>query len=170
RWEQGLRDFSQSLATVMTPYLLLGALFLAAVWLGQRLNAQRRLARERRLSGLYARLREQIRLERWADAREIIEQIRAEAPRYRDIERIDAVVSAAEGAGWRREQLYNTGLQAYKARNWPDAVHAFQAVEQEAPYYREVRFLRRTAALYADLQSRDRSLRLKAAQELGAVA
>ncbi len=170
RWEQGLRQFAESFSAAITPYLLVALLLLVAAWAWQRVNRRRQSARAKELAALYMRLQEDIKLDRWADARDALEKIRAISPHYRDIDHLDTVVTAAETAGWRREQLYIVGVDAYKARNWPDAVHAFQAIEAEAPYYREVRFLRRTAALYADLQSRDRSLRLRAAQELGHVA
>jgi hypothetical protein len=170
RWEQGLRQFAESFSAAITPYLLVALVLLAAAWAWQRVNRRRQRARAKELAALYLRLREDIKLDRWADARDALEKIRTISPHYRDIDHLDTVVNAAETASWRREQLYAVGVDAYKARNWPDAVHAFQAIEAEAPYYREVRFLRRTAALYADLQSRDRSLRLRAAQELGHVA
>ena len=64
------------------------------------------------------------------------------------------MVTSAEMAARRREQLYQIGVEAYRARNWPSAVQAFGAIEQETPYYREVRFLG-GSALYADLASRD---------------
>jgi hypothetical protein len=138
------------------------------VWYSAGLR--RRQSREQRLSALYTRLRDEIKVENWPVARERAEELRLVAPAYRDLDRLDTLISTAETGTWRREQLYNSGLEAYRQRDWPAAVQAFAAIEEETPYYRDVRFLRRTAALGADLRSRDRSLRLQAAVELGAVA
>jgi len=138
------------------------------VWYGAVLR--RRQAREQRLSALYTRLRDEIKVENWPVARERVEELRLLAPSYRDLDQLDTLISTAETGAWRREQLYNAGLDAYRRRDWAAAVQAFAAVEEETPYYRDVRFMRRTAALAADLHSRDRSLRLQAAIELGDVA
>lgn len=151
------------------PYLILALLLGCLALAGRELQRRRRLAQEQQLATLYGQLREQIALERWADARAHIERLRRLRAHYRDLDALDTLVSAAEKAAWRREQLYRLGLQAYQQRDWPAAVQALSAVEQETPYYRDVRFLRRTAALYADLASRDRSRRLAAARELGEV-
>ncbi len=170
RWEQGLRHLAETSSAVLTPLVAAAVLLLGAAWGWHRVVHRQKAASDKRLATLYQQLREQVKLDRWTDARDILEQIRLLDPHYRDLDRLDTVISAAETADWRREQLYRAGCRAYQDRNWPDAVHALQTVEAEAPYYREVRFLRRTAALYADLQSRDRSLRLRAAQDLGNVA
>ncbi len=148
---------------------ILAAMAPAWAWAHQA-QKHRFLAREQQLSALYTRLRDEIKVENWSDARARVEEIRLLAPSYRDLDRLDTLISTAETAAWRREQLYSSGLRAYRERDWPTAVGAFQRVEQETPYYRDVRFLRRTAALYADLRSRDRSLRVRAARELGEVA
>lgn len=170
RGEATLRRAAQRIAQVALPGALLGGLLLAAAWLWQQIRRQQRAELERRLSGLYTALQGYIKLESWADARRAIEQIQAASKGYRDIDRLEAQVSAAETAAWRRERLYDAGVRAYKSRDWPSAVQSFGAIEEETPYYRDVRFLRRTAALYADLQSRDRSLRIAAATQLGQVA
>jgi hypothetical protein len=170
RWEHAFRLFAATVFSVGLPYLILGALLLAAALVWQRYQTRLRRRREAELTTAYLRLREQIKIERWEDARLEIEAIRRVQPQYRDVDRLDALVSAAETAAWRREQLYSRGTSAYRARDWPTAVQAFGAIEAETPYYRDVRFLRRTAALYADLASRDRSLRIAAARELGDVA
>ena len=170
RWEGAFREFAVSFSSVGTPYLLVAVVLLLVAGVWQQVNQGRRRASEKKLTALYVRLREQVKLDHWAEARREIERIRHLRPHYRDTDQLDSLVSAAESAGWRREQLYSNGLRAYKDRDWPTAVHAFRAVEEETPYYRDVRFLRRTAALYADLGSRDRSLRLDAARELGEVA
>jgi len=138
------------------------------VWYASGLR--RRQSREQRLSSLYTRLRDEIKVENWPVARERAEELRLLSPSYRDLDRLDTMISTAETAQWRREQLYRSGVEAYRQRDWPAAVQAFAAIEEETPYYRDVRFLRRTAALSADLRSRDRSLRLKAAVEMGQVA
>jgi len=169
-WEQIARTFCASVVRVGTPYLVLGLIAAVVGWAYLRLSSERRKAREERLLPLYSRLREHMNLERWQDARREIEEIRLLEPRYHNVEEMDALVSAAEGAAWRREQLYNEGLQAYHARDWPSAARAFSAIEKEDGFYRDVRFLRRTAALYADLTSRDRSRRVAAAHELGQIA
>lgn len=169
-WEQSLRTFAVGMARYGTPYLMLLALVMVAVGAGQRVRRQRVLAREKRLATIYGQLSEHVKLERWSEARQLIESIRTLQPHYRDIDRLDSMVTSAEMAAWRREQLYQIGIEAYRARNWPSAVQAFGTIEEETPYYREVRFLRRTAALYADLASRDRSRRVQAAQELGEIA
>jgi len=162
--------FTTAVAAYAIPLFVLGVVMLAVAWVAHQIGRHRRLAEERRLADLYGALRQAIKLERWKEAREAVERIRAIRPHYRDVDRLDTMVTAAETAHWRREQLYEAGMRAYRQRDWPSAVQAFAAIEQETPYYRDVRFLRRTAALYADLKSRDRSLRLAAAQQLGEVA
>lgn len=146
--------------------ILVGSLW--RVWYAAGLR--RRQAHQQRLSAIYTRLRDEIKVENWSVARQRAEELRLIAPAYRDLDRLDTLISTAETGAWRREQLYNAGLDAYRERDWPAAVQAFAAVEEETPYYRDVRFLRRTAALGADLRSRDRSLRMQAATELGEVA
>lgn len=153
--------------------LVLAALVASAAPLGKLLREserRRRLAREQRLSALYTRLRDEIKVENWDAARNRVEELRLLAPSYRDLDQLDTLISTAETASWRRDQLYSAGLTAYRKRDWPTSVQAFQSVEEETPYHRDVRFLHRTAALYADLRSRDRSLRLSAASQLGEVA
>ncbi|MGI6368949.1 MAG: HEAT repeat domain-containing protein [Anaerolineae bacterium] len=151
---------------VGTVVILVGALW--RVWYNAGLR--RRQAREQRLSALYTRLRDEVKVENWLAARQRAEELRLLAPAYRDLDRLDTLISTAETSTWRRDQLYGTGLEAYSQRDWPAAVQAFAAIEEETPYYRDVRFLRRTAALGADLASRDRSLRVAAATQLGEVA
>jgi len=165
-----VRHGLRMLATAGLPLLALVALIVLGSWGWRQYVRRRRLRREQRLSTVYLMLREHIKLDQWQDARKAIDQLRLEQSRYRDLDQLDTLVSAAETAGWRRDQLYQSGLQAYKRRDWPNAVQAFRTIETETPYHRDVRFLRRTAALYADLTSRDRSLRLAAARELGEVA
>ncbi len=151
---------------------LLVILAALTIWLAERWKRRShslRLEQERLLAGRYAQLRSHIKLEQWDAARHEIEAIQSVQPEYRDITRLEALVSTAETATWRREQLYATGLAAYRQRQWPAAAQAFAAVEQENPYYREAAFLKRTSELYADLASRDRSVRVSAAQELGRV-
>ncbi len=170
RMERAIRALVFSLSEAVIPYFLL-ALALAVIVLGwHHVERRRRLAREKRLSALYVQVREGIKLERWEEARERIEEIRLLQPHYRDVDSLDIRISAAEMAPRRRERLYEAGVEAYKTRDWPVAIKYFTAIEEEEPYYRDVRFLRRTATLYADLSSRDRSLRLRSAQELGDVA
>lgn len=169
-WGQSARTFAAGAARNGTPYVLLLGLSAGAVLLGQRARRRRVVARERQLATVYGQLSEHIKLERWGEARQLIESIRAVQPHYRDVDRIDTLVSSAETATWRREQLYQIGVEAYRTRNWPSAVQAFGTIQRETPYYREVHFLRRTAALYADLGSRDRSRRVQAAKELGEIA
>ncbi len=169
-WGQSMRTFANGVARYGTPYVLLLILAAAALPVARRAWRRRDLAHAKHLAAAYGQLTEHVKLERWPEARQIIESIRALQPHYRDIDRIDTMVTSAEMATWRREQLYQIGVEAYRARNWPSAVQAFGAIEEETPYYREVRFLRRTAALYADLASRDRSRRVVAAQELGEIA
>ncbi|MHB1319214.1 MAG: hypothetical protein ACYCYF_11400, partial [Anaerolineae bacterium] len=144
--------------------ILVGSLW--RVWYAAGLR--RRQAHQQRLSAIYTRLRDEIKVENWPVARERAEELRLLAPAYRDLDRLDTLISTVETGTWRREQLYSAGLDAYRQRDWPAAVQAFAAIEEETPYYRDVRFLRRTAALGADLRSRDRSLRVQAATELGA--
>ncbi|MGI5916003.1 MAG: hypothetical protein ACOX9A_06075 [Anaerolineae bacterium] len=170
RWATATREFAISVATLGIPVLGMILVITLVVWLWRHLNRRQALRRERQLSGLYVELREQIRLQRWSEARARIDRLLMLEPGYRDVDQLDVLVSSAETAMWRREQLYNTGVRAYKNRDWPEAAQALRQVEQEAPYYRDVRFLRRTAELYADLSSRDRSLRIEAARTLGEVA
>jgi hypothetical protein len=169
-WGQSMRTFAAGVARYGTPYLLLAALAVGAARVAARVRRGRVLAREKHLATVYGQLSEHVKLERWGEARQLIESIRALQSHYRDIDRLDSMVTSAEMATWRREQLYRIGVEAYRGRNWPSAVQAFGTIEEETPYYREVRFLRRTAALYADLASRDRSRRTQAAQELGEIA
>ena len=165
-----MRAFASSFFDIGTPYLLIAALVLLAVLGWQRIRLNQRLRRGKELAIIYSQLCEHIKLERWSEARQRIETIRLLEPGYRDLDQLDTLVSSAETAAWRREQLYRVGVQAYRDSDWPSAVQAFGTIEAETPYYRDVRFLRRTAALYANLQSRDRSLRLTAARELGQIA
>ncbi|MEN6479551.1 MAG: hypothetical protein ABFD20_07935 [Anaerolineales bacterium] len=167
------RNLFRRIARVTTPALplLIGiiALTLWSVSRWQQRRQQVRLAQERLLAGRYAQLRSHIKLEQWESARQEIDAIQAIEPAYRDVSRLDGLVSSAETASWRREQLYTSGIEAYRQRNWPVAAQALATLEEENPYYREVRFLRRTAELYADLASRDRSVRIHAAEQLGQV-
>jgi len=159
-----------ALARHMLPASIAIFLVAATIALVGYLQRYRRCERERILAERYRQLRESVRLEQWRAARTLLEEIRRERPAYRDVNRIDAIVSAAETATWRRGQLYRAGVRAYRERDWPKAVNAFHTIEQETPYYRDVAFLRRTAALYADLASRDRSRRVEAAHALGEIA
>lgn len=170
RLEHISRAVVQSFSWAVIPYFLLALVLAVAVLAWHRVGRRRRLEQEKHLSTLYVQLRERIQLEQWEEARDRIDEIRLLRPHYRDIDNLDTRVSAAETAGWRRERLYEAGVEAYKARDWPTAIKPLATVEEEEPYYRDVRFLRRTAALYADLRSRDRSRRLEAARELGEVA
>lgn len=170
RWTQACRAFALAFFSLVIPCLTAAALALLAVWILHRVARLWRLSQERQLASIHAQLRQHIRLERWGSARREIERVRLMRPHYRDLDQLDAQVSAAETATRRQEQLYEAGNRAYKSRDWPMAAQAFASVESEAPYYRDVRFLRRTAVLYADLRSRDRSRRVTAARELGEVA
>lgn len=170
RTERVIRNILLPFSRTIMPYFLLALALAVIVLIWQRMEGRHRLEREKRLSTLYMQLRKRIMLEQWEAAREKIEEIRLLAPHYRDIDRLDTHISAAETATWRWGRLYEAGVEAYKSRNWPAAIKYFAAIEEEAPYYRDVRFLKRTAILYADLRSRDRSLRLAAAEALGDVA
>jgi type II secretory pathway pseudopilin PulG len=170
RWTHAYRRLALWISAVGLPYLWLLAVAALAVWVIGRLTRRQRAARERELAGLYVELRQQVRLRQWPAARECIDRLRLLRANYRDVDQLDVIVSAAETATWRREQLYSAGVQAYRERRWPDAVRNFEEIEKETAYYRDVRFLRRTSALYADLASRDRSQRVAAACELGEVA
>lgn len=170
RLQHAVRTIALSFSRVAVPYLFAGAvtMLLALGW--RRASLRRRAVRDKELSVIYVQIREDISLERWSDARDQLERMRLLEPEYRDVDQLDTLVSTAETAAWRREQLYRAGVQAYRDRDWPAAIQAFVAIEKETPYYQDVRFLRRTAALYADLCSRDRTLRVSAAQQLGEVA
>jgi len=170
RFIYAARAFAVAASNVGMPYFVIGLIVLTALLAWQRLQRWRHVARERQLADTYLQLREDIRLERWADARRRLEQISSVYPRYRDIEHLDVLVGKAETVAWRREQLYGGGVRAYRGRNWSEAVQYLSELESETPYFRDVPFLRRTAALYADLGSRDRSRRAAAARELGEVA
>ena len=171
--ESRSRDAFRRVATFVSDFgvaaVLIGVLLSLAVWVTRRLEMWRRLSEEKGVAALYTRLQGHVLLRRWSEARQEIERIRLQRPYYRDVQQLDGVVAAGETAAWRQKEQYEAGLAAYRSRDWPSAVQAFHAIEVEAPYYREVRFLRRTAALYADLGSRDRSLRITAARELGEV-
>jgi hypothetical protein len=170
RGEYAYRRFAVWVSRVGLPYLWLVVVVAFAAWGLGRLTRRQRAARERELAGVYVELRQQVRLQQWAAARERIDRLRLLRAGYRDVDQLDIIVSAAETAAWRREQLYSAGVQAYRERRWPEAVRSLEEIESETSYYRDVRFLRRTAALYADLGSRDRSLRVAAARDLGEVA
>jgi len=167
---RALREMASALIRYLTTALALGLLIAATGILLARFQRSRLAERESKLAERYRQLAEHVRLEQWRAARVCLEDIRRERPGYRDVERIDAIVSAAETATWRRSQLYRTGVAAYRERDWPTAVNAFCTIEEETPYYRDVAFLRRTASLYADLRSRDRSRRTAAASALGEIA
>ena len=171
--ESRSRDVCRRVATLVSDVgvivVLIGILLLLALWVMWRIELWRRLREGKGVAALYARLQGHVALRRWSEARQEIERIRLQRPYYRDVQQLDGVVAAGETAAWRQKEQYEAGLAAYRSRDWPSAVQAFHAIEVEAPYYREVRFLRRTAALYADLGSRDRSLRIAAARELGEV-
>lgn len=168
--ERALREVATTMTRYLTPALVLGLVVGVTAMLVRQLERSRHHERERKLAERYRQLCESVRLEQWRTARALLESIRGERPGYRDVDRIDAIVSAAETASWRRSQLYRAGVRAYRERNWPAAVNAFHTIEQETPYYRDVAFLRRTASLYADLGSRDRSRRIAAARTLGEIA
>ncbi|MHB1296660.1 MAG: HEAT repeat domain-containing protein [Anaerolineae bacterium] len=170
RLGQALRLSVSSFAFTVTPYLLLAAILAVLGWLWYRKELERRKSREMELAKIYGHARELIKLEKWNDARQEIDRMLLLQPGYRDVDQLDTLVGSAETAAWRREQLYRMGTEAYSRREWPEAVQAFATIEGESPYYRDVRFLKRTALLYADLHSRDRSRRVAAAQELGDIA
>jgi len=170
RWRHSIRLSAESFSAAAVPYVLFGSVLVAILWGWRYVDRRRDIEREKDLSSTYRRVRENIRLEQWPDARQGIDRIREVRPSYRDTDQLDTLVSAAESAAWRREQLYRVGLKAYQSRDWPSACQAFFTVEQETPYFHDVRFFRRTASLYADLTSRDRSLRVQAARELGQIA
>ncbi|MGC9359159.1 MAG: HEAT repeat domain-containing protein [Anaerolineae bacterium] len=167
---RSVREIVRSLARYVLPTAIAFLLGAATIAFIRYLQRDRRRERERDLADQYRQLQESVRLEQWRAARALLEDIRRERPGYRDVDRIDAIVSAAETATWRRGQLYRAGVRAYRERDWPKAINAFRTVEQETPYYRDVAFLRRTAELYADLASRDRSRRVTAARTLGEIA
>ena len=168
-WLRTTRKVAGFLAGAGMPALLLLSALLVVVLAWGRWHRKRQLTLEKQLAGRYRQLREHVRLSDWSEARSELEQIRAVDAQYRDLSQIELMVNAAESRGWRLEQLYEAGWAAYKRRDWPQAIHALRAVEGEAPYYRNAGFLQRTAALYADLGSRDRSRRLAAARALGQV-
>jgi hypothetical protein len=167
---QTVRHVARSLARYELPTSIAILLVAVTVAFVRHVQRHRRCERERALADRYRQLRESVRLEQWRAARLLLEDIRRERSDYRDVDQIDAIVSAAETATWRRGQLYREGVRAYRERDWPKAINALRTVEQETPYYRDVAFLRRTAELYADLASRDRSRRVTAARTLGEVA
>ena len=138
-------------------------------WAVGRYLVERRRRAGAALTSAYEQLQEHYKAQRWAEARQAIESIRAIAPGYRDVPLLDTRVREEEAASWRREHLFHEGVEAYRQRNWRAAAHVFAVIEREDPYYRDVRFLHRTAMLYADLRSRDRSRRVGAARQLGEV-
>ena len=170
QWLRSSRRVASFVAGVGLPCLLLvGGLLLAGIVWG-RWRQRLQHARGKQLTAAHLKLREYVKLRQWPQARRELDGIRQLDSHYRDVEQIETLVSAAESASWRLEQLYSAGLAAYRRREWPEAIQSFRAIESETPYYRNVRFLERTATLYADLGSRDRSLRLAAAKALGEVA
>lgn len=169
RARQAFRSLAKVWAVAFPVLVSVTLLALWAVARWQRRHRQVRLLTERQLAGRYVQLRAHIKMEQWEQARQEIDAIQTLQPDYRDVGRLDVMVNSAETAFWRREQLYSSGLEAYRQRQWPVAAQALTALEEESPYYREVRFLKRTAELYADLGSRDRSLRIAAAEQLGQV-
>ena len=169
-WQHAVRVFAVSIVERGVPYLIVGGLLIAAALGGYRLDRLRRVAQEKRLMAIYGKLREEMALGQWAQARLEIDQLQRVRPHYRDVDQLEGAVNSAETATHRRERLYREGVRAYRERDWPRAAQAFAAVEREDRYYGDVRFFRRTAALYADLLSRDRSLRAAAAESLGKVA
>lgn len=158
-----------SLNAAAAPYLAVVTVGVVGVWLVVYSVQRRAEAEQRTLMGLYRRLEEHIRLERWSDAREAIESIRLIEPGYRDVQLLDTRVRSADNARWRREELFRSGVTAYREGRWREAARALADVAREDPFFRDVHFLSRTAALYTDLSSRDRSRRVAAARQLGEV-
>lgn len=164
-----VRGLLDGIGGTLIPYLVVGTVLVAVAWAAGRYVVERRQRTEAELLAAYHRLQEHIKLQRWTDARQAIESIRSIEPGYRDVPTLDTRVREEEAAIWRREHLFHQGVEAYRERNWRAAAHIFSVIEREDPYYRDVRFLHRTAMLYADLRSRDRSRRVAAARQLGEV-
>ncbi len=117
----------------------------------------------------YEHLQELLRAERWDEARQAVGALRAIAPSYRDVAAIDIRLGEQAAARQRREALTRAGLDAYDRQDWSAAAVALAEVEQGDESTRDLAFYRRTAALYVDLGSRDRSRRVAAARALGEV-
>jgi len=169
RAERGLRAVLAAVQDALLPYVIGGTLLVLAVWVALATVDRWRFRDEQHLSRIYGQLQEYVRSERWPDARRAIEQIRVLEPGYRDVVALATQVSREEDALWRRERLFREGVTAYRERDWSRAVRNLSLLQDIDPYYRDVQFLHRTSALYADLQSRDRSRRVAALEALGQI-
>ncbi|NLD44511.1 MAG: hypothetical protein GX657_13580 [Chloroflexi bacterium] len=169
RLPRAARGLLRGAAAALWRPLTLATVLAAALW-GAAQALRRRRERERAESeALYQSLVEQVQGERWAEARRSLDALGAQASAYRDAPLLERRVREEEMALWRRERNYRRGTEAYRQREWRAAARAFDALERDDPYARDVPYLRRTAALYADLASRDRSRRIAAARALGEV-
>lgn len=158
-----------SLKVTALPYLAMLSVGVLGAWIAVYGMQRRQTEYQQRLRDLYHHLQEYIRLEQWPDARQAVESIRLIEPGYRDVPLLESRIQAEQDAEWRKEKLFRGGLEAYRQGNWREAAKVFAEVEAEDPYYRDVHYMLRTAALYADLCSRDRSRRAAAASQLGEV-
>ncbi len=170
RHSDRLRKIGAWLGRSLLPIILLGGPLLVAAGLAYVAWRGQRRVREKRLMRLYAQLRQEMRRGKWTAAQDTLEAIRSERPHYRDVDRLAESVYSEHDIERRREDLYRRGLAAYRAGDWTTAAELLRELVEEAPYYRRVAYLARTAMLYADLQSRDCSRRVAAAETLGQVA
>lgn len=166
---RGLRTILAAVQAALLPYLIGSTVLILGCWVALASIDRWRVREEHALAESYLRLQNYVRSERWPDARRALEEIRCLEPGYRDVRLIDQRVSQEEYVLGRRESLLREGLTAYRERNWPRAVERLSVLRDMSPYYRDVQFLQRTASLYADLQSRDRSRRTAAVEGLGQV-
>jgi len=88
RIERALRGLSALICNVAMPYLFLGLVLLLIAWGCYRVVRRRRWELERELASSYGTLREQIKLDRWADARKEVDYIRLLRPHYRGSRRL----------------------------------------------------------------------------------
>jgi len=153
----------------LLPYVAIVTAGVVGGWLALYDAQRRRSVDERRLRELYSDLEKYVGLGQWSEAREVVERIEQIEPEYKDVPLLEHQIRSEEGSRQRREALFRSGVEAYRRGEWREAARVFAKVEADDPYYQDVHYMRRTAALYADLSSRDRSRRASAAQQLGEV-
>jgi len=175
RVPSALRDLAADAAALWGPLLVVTLVVLAG-WGAHRYQSRGRAEAEARqareadsAAALWHRLQDELGAGRLQDARRSMEALRAIAPGYRGLALIDARLAEQELAALEREAATRRGLEAYARQDWRSAAAALATVEDGNTSPHDLAYYRRTAVLYADLTSRDRSRRVAAARALGEV-
>ncbi|MBX5493610.1 MAG: protein kinase, partial [Chloroflexi bacterium] len=107
-----------------------------ALGAAQAAEGLERVRQAREHARLYAAAREALAHERWSEAAAHLDRLAAQAPGYRDVAVLRVQVSQAEQAA-QLATLYDQGLVALRARDWPRAITLLRQVTQVAPQYRD---------------------------------